>query len=93
MKSALQGNRIAQYNIALCYEKGYGVEKNPAEAARYYRLSAEQGYMKAQCNLGVCYARGFGVAKDLAEAENWLQKAVSQGDKTAVKVLNIIRSR
>ena len=93
MKSALQGNRIAQYNIALCYEKGYGVEKNPAEAARYYRLSAEQGYMKAQCNLGVCYARGFGVAQDWAEAENWLQKAVSQGDKTAVKVLNIIRSR
>lgn len=38
----------AQYNLALCYEYGKGVEKNKSEAIKWYRKSAEQGLSDAK---------------------------------------------
>lgn len=58
---AEQGNAEAQYNLAVCYDSEYGVEKNVEEAVKWYRKSAEQGYARAQHNLGICYYNGDGV--------------------------------
>jgi hypothetical protein len=57
----------------------YLIEKNPAEAVKWYRMAADQGYAHAQCNLGVCYDTGQGVAKDPVEAVRWMRKAAEQG--------------
>ena len=42
------------YFVGVCYKNGQGVEKNLAEAVKYYRLAAQKGNASAQCNLGMC---------------------------------------
>ena len=51
-EAAEQGNEKAQFNLARCYAKGEGVEKDRGEAAKWMRQSAEQGFALAQNNLG-----------------------------------------
>jgi TPR repeat protein len=43
MKSAEQGDGMAQCNLGFCYEHGVGVGKDEKEAVRWYTKSAEQG--------------------------------------------------
>ena len=52
----------------LSYKNGQGVPQDFAEAAKWYRLSADQGYALAQSNLGLMYAKGQGVPQDLVLA-------------------------
>ena len=42
------GDRVAQYNLEVLYENGWGVPQDYKEAVRLYTLAAEQGYDKAQ---------------------------------------------
>ena len=62
------GDRVAQYNLGLCYIFGDGVAKDQVQAVSWYRKAAEQGLAYAQFILGNCYANGEGVAKDEIEA-------------------------
>ncbi len=41
-QAALQGNPLAQYDLAYCYEHGLGVPVDQSEAIRWYRMSADQ---------------------------------------------------
>lgn len=81
--AAEQGNAKAQFNLALCYSKGKGVEENQSEAARWYRAAAEQGYASAQFNLALCYSQGKGVEENQSEAARWYLKAAQQGNVDA----------
>ena len=40
-KAAEQGRSDAQYNLGMMYESGHGVEKDPAEAARWFKAYNE----------------------------------------------------
>ena len=40
-KAAEQGRADAQYNLGMMYESGHGVEKDPAEAARWFKTYNE----------------------------------------------------
>ena len=86
-KAAEQGNAKAQYNLGVCYENGYGVEKNYFKAVKWYRKAAEQGLADAQNNLGVCYYFGYGVEKNYSEAVKWWRRAAEQGNAKAQEVL------
>ena len=86
-KAAEQGDAMAQYNLAQCYRKGYGVPQNYTEAVKWYRKAAEQGYAEAQFNLGGCYGKGEGVTKNYTEAVKWFKKAAAQGHSDAINVL------
>jgi TPR repeat protein len=77
--AAERGDKVAQYNLGVCYANGYGVSKDDAQAVNWYRKAAEQGDAMAQSNLGVCYANGYGVSKDYTQAVNWYRKAAEQG--------------
>lgn len=79
-----------QFNLGLKYEKGQGVPKNEAEAARWYRKAADQGHAGAQDNLGIMYATGQGVVKDDAEAVRWYRKAADQGDAVGQNNLGVM---
>lgn len=57
-KVADLGNAEAQYELAVCYRDGIGVEKNPEEELRLYLLSSKQGFPKAIFNLGCCLLGG-----------------------------------
>ena len=78
-----QGNASAQYNLAILYYKGDGVDKDSAESAKWFRKAAEQGDDQAQYNLGVMYAHGNGVPNDDTEAANWFRRAAEQGSANA----------
>ncbi len=74
-----QGHANAQYNLGLKYYNGQGVNKDYAEAVKWYRKAAEQGHAVAQSDLGFMYEAGMGVAQDDAEAVKWYRKSAEQG--------------
>jgi len=74
------GDPAAQFNVAMMYVRGQGVERDLARAAAWFRKSAEQGRVDAQAKLGALYAHGQGVQQDFNEAARWLDKAAQGGD-------------
>lgn len=84
---ALRGDRMAQYQIGVMYERGMGIDKDEMKAAEWYEKSAVQGYVDAQYNIAIMYASGRGVARNEPIAMMWLALAARQGDKEARKLL------
>src|SRR5882724_4093025 len=84
---AISGDLEAQFSLGWCYCNGYGVPKDRAEAAIWFRKAAEQGNAKAQFYLGICYSSGDGVSKDSVKAVEWFRRAFEQGLAPAQKVL------
>ncbi len=39
---SLQGNKNAQYNLAILYKNGYGVAKDEKKAAKWYKSAARK---------------------------------------------------
>lgn len=85
--AALRGDKVAQFQTGVIYERGIGVEVNQTHAALWYEKAAHQGYVDAQYNLALLYASGRGVEKNLEWAMIWLTKAAKQGDKEARTLL------
>ena len=54
--SAQKGDAIAQHNLAVCYERGDGVEQNDQEAFEWFTKAAVQGVARSQFELGDCFA-------------------------------------
>jgi len=71
MKAAEQSYAPAQYKVGIAYAYGEGIEKDPYEAAIWYRKAAKQGYAIAQRNLGVMYMNGDGINQDKPLALAW----------------------
>ncbi|MBR4327941.1 MAG: sel1 repeat family protein, partial [Bacteroidales bacterium] len=94
-KAAEQGNVIAQFNLGVCYDIGYGVKQDSPKAVELYTRAAEKGNVDAQSRLGSCYENGEGVAKDYAKAVEWYTKAAKQGSEWAqnkIKKLNNVNN-
>ncbi len=75
---ANDGHAPAQFGMGLSYENGRGVERDPAQAAIWYRKAAEQDLADAQFNLGNLYLNALGVPKDPVEAVRWFRRAAEQ---------------
>jgi len=82
-KAAEQGYSNAQYNLAICYYYGNGVEQDYEEAVRWLQKAVEQGNAAAQCMLGARYYDGKGIKQDYKEAVRWFLRAALQGSATA----------
>ena len=63
-----QGFSDAQHNLAVCYEKGFGCQKDEKKAFELFILASDQGHACAQYNLALCYEIGIGCEKDLISA-------------------------
>jgi len=88
--AAARGDYKAQYQLALMYGKGQGVNKDDVKAAEWYRKAAEQGYADAQSMLGSMYEKGEGVNKDDVKAAEWYLKAAEQGDHSSQYNLGVM---
>jgi TPR repeat protein len=65
------------------FDSGTGLSQSYAEAARWYRKSAEQGNAEAQFALGDMYASGQGITSDYLRAYMWLTlSAAGSNNKT-----------
>lgn len=83
-EAAARGNPQAQFEVAAVYGEGRLVQKNEAEAARWYERAAAQGFAPAQYRLGNLYEMGTGVEKDLDQAKLWYQRAAEAGNRMAM---------
>ena len=73
---------MAQFYLGFLYEEGMGVPRNYAEAAKWYRLSAEQHNALAQSNLAGMFD-GRGVPNDEAKALRLYCRAADSGEPIA----------
>lgn len=64
----------AQYNLAVCYIEGLGVEKDYKKAFEYLKKAADQGHTMAQNTLGKCYFDA-----DYGKAFEYFKRAADQG--------------
>jgi TonB family protein len=82
--NAERGNAASQYALGLRYANGAGgVERDPVEALRWYRLSGEQGHVPAQFAVAAMFDRGVGVEANALEAVRWYEAAALQGHASA----------
>ena len=73
--AAEEGLDVAQFNLAILYFSGRGVEQNFDEAFRWTAAAADQGHTQAQFNLGALYYQGQGVRRNRETALEWYIKA------------------
>lgn len=76
---AENGDPDAQYRLAVQYQAGLGVVKNPLQAYHWMREAADQDHALALHGLGIMYLYGECVEKNEQEAAGWLQRAAAQG--------------
>lgn len=69
--AAEEGLDLAQYNLAILYFTGNGVEQDYDKAFMWTKEAAEQGHTNAQFNLGALYYTGTGTGVDFEEALRW----------------------
>jgi len=72
---AAQGDDVAQFDLGVMYNKGWGVPRDYVQAAKWYRLAAAQGNPEAKYNLGILYDD----SHRYAEAVKWYREAADQG--------------
>jgi TPR repeat protein len=61
------------------YSESKGVERDDAEAVKWFRKAADQDYTSAQNQLGMMYEQGRGVSQDYVKATEWYRKAAERG--------------
>lgn len=76
--SADQGNAYAQFLLARCYNRGYGVEKNLQLGFKYNKLAADQGHSDAQFCVYSAYSKGKGITENDEQAIKYLTLASQQ---------------
>jgi uncharacterized protein len=77
--------------IAEIYKDGVSVKRDPAEAARWYRLGADVGDRQATFALGIMMLNGApGVTKDRTAALSLFEKAAVQGHAGALYNLGVM---
>ena len=81
---AKRGVAEAQYGLGFMFESGWGVEKDYAEAVKWYRMAARQGHAKSQYNLGILYIHGLGVEQDQLEGRRWIEASAQGSDRRAL---------
>lgn len=85
--AALRGDKEAQFQAGVMFERGIGTDENQSQAAKWYEKAAIQGHMDAQYNIGIMYASGRGVEQNNQFAMMWLASAAKQGDNESRKLL------
>ena len=71
--------RWAQYELALLYADGTGVQKNPARAFELMQTTARRNFPKAQWQLAQWTEQGFGTEKDEKRAFDLTLQAAQNG--------------
>jgi len=93
LRSANQGNPVAQYKIGQMYDNGLNVTSNKERAVKWYALSAEQGNRDAQFQLALLHDQGKGVPLNSGIAFKWYSHAAAQGHVVAQYNLGVMYSR
>jgi hypothetical protein len=80
---AQRGDPKSQFVLAHMYDTGDGVQKDYAEAFKWYLKAAESGHALSQHMVGEMYRLGQGVTHSDAEAAKWFRKGAENGESSA----------
>jgi len=80
-----------QYNLAECYEHGWGVSVDSDAMLDFYMKAAEAGHKDAQVKMGQFCRDGCYVQRDLTLAVYWFQLAARQGEEEALYQLGLLK--
>ena len=92
-KAAANGQPRAQFEVARRFAKGKTVERDFAEAARWYMRAASQGFAPAQYRLAALYERGRGLKRDVGRARIWYQRSAEAGNVKAMHNLAVLYTK
>lgn len=87
--AANQGDPESQYNLAVLYQDGKGMDKDLKQALYYYTLAADKGNVKAQFTLGLLYGNGHVQDENFSKTFYYFSLAAKQGDAGAQANLGI----
>lgn len=87
-KGAERGDPVMQYNLAIKYQEGDGIEKSQEKASYWYLKAAGQGLPQAQTKIGARYWQGLGVGMDRVAAVHWFEMAARQDEPSAELALS-----
>ncbi len=86
-KAADQNMSIAEYNLGVFLNNGWGIKWNPFKAFVRFKAAAEQHLPDAEFALGLAYTDNLTVARDWTVAYRWLKAAADQKYEPASQVL------
>lgn len=86
-QQADQGNAMAQFMVAQCYQAGYGTEVDTMKAFEYLKKSADQNYYEAFPYLAQYYLDGPKEILNHLKGVDLLQKSIEQGIETGYSLL------
>lgn len=66
---------IAMYELGNCFRYGWGCEKDPASALKYYKAAAHLGDADAMYETAWCYDNSFGTPKKASKKDNRFEAA------------------
>ena len=73
---AMNGDKIAQFNLGSLYENGRGVDQNYKKALENYKLAADQGDILSMLRLGNIYDSGIGIKQDKERADLYYRESL-----------------
>jgi hypothetical protein len=76
----------------MIFHNALGVERDPAQAASWWRRGAERGDADGQAMLGAAFHLGSGVTRDPVEAFFWLLRARAGGSPLAGQFFQAVRT-
>ena len=82
-KKAESGDAQAQFDLAIRYEGGDGVEANQSKAFEWFLKAGENGNIEGMAQVARAYQQGLGIAKDADKAKTWTKKAAEAGHAQA----------
>ncbi|WP_196798032.1 tetratricopeptide repeat protein [Colwellia sp. PAMC 21821] len=72
-------NGLAQFNVALFYDLGWGIQPSRSIACQWYQKAAKNNMPGAMQALGQCFMQGEGVEQNKKLAYHWFVKAFEHG--------------
>lgn len=78
-RASAQDNAEGICRLGICYQKGYGVEKDESRAFQLFLKASEMGSMEAQFQLAEAYYFGKGILRDNKKAMDLYYKTAQKG--------------
>ncbi len=86
LQSARMGHAESQYELAVLYECGTGLQQDDTSAFFWFAHAALRGHAAAMRKVGLCYYDGKGIGKDNKKGAEWIRKAAEAGDIPALQM-------
>lgn len=91
-QAVLLNHSAAAFNLAQCYENGWGTQQDLSQAVYYYEMAKSQGHVSAIYNLGVYYSNGLGgLNMDKCKANELFLTAAKLGHEKAAQLTGLVQ--